>query len=553
MVEVNLKRNLPKSILFVDDEQDLGYLMSQWFSQIDKVKVDCAHSGEEAWKTAQEFHYDFIVLDWKIDGKLDGLALVNRFRQHRYYHDVPVLVISGFLSKKEFSIVEEFPLTGIFEKPLQEQAFFKSIANLNQDCTWYKKQQATITKSIEKCVKNEQVLTQLIVKMLHKTNNPAVMLTLVGKALLNLGVEDKAEMVFLKALEKKPSSAFLNNELGKIYLKKGSLDEASKYFEKALMHSPDNIERLCNLGNIELQKMHLDKAESYFNRASSIDQGDKSAESGKILSDNISEWLKEQDSIPANFASMLNSIGISMARKGSFNKCIEHYQSALKHVYTDSLKAKVSFNLGLAYLRWRKAGKANSWFKTALSHDPTFEKANQWIDKLSNPQPSRKARDAEQAILAELSQEDYSSTNDDFENFAMPSPLVGDFVSREGGDQLNYNSGGGTLDFLDERMGHHNIDGDDGGYNISDKLFTYIDRTPVPSKCLAISKNKLEIQTNTEVKIDCKLVLIVDDKGYEFDIISNTPSQADDVFGFRMILHAADKGIDLTEILDNDS
>ncbi|MFK7826417.1 MAG: response regulator transcription factor [Oligoflexales bacterium] len=148
MVAGNKKLNLPKSILFVDDEEDLGYLMNHWFSQNDHVKVDCTHNGEEAWKTAQGFHYDFIVLDWKIDGKLDGLALVNRFRQHRFYCDIPVLVISGFLSKKEFSIVEEFPLTGIYEKPLQEQAFLQAISNLYQDCVWYKKQQVTITKSI---------------------------------------------------------------------------------------------------------------------------------------------------------------------------------------------------------------------------------------------------------------------------------------------------------------------------------------------------------------------------------------------------------------------
>ena len=534
----------------MDDEEDLGNLVNFWCNQLEHMKVDCAQKGEEAWKMSQGFHYDFIVLDWKIDGNLDGLALINRFRKHRFYCDIPILVISGFLSKKEFSIVDELPLTGILEKPLQEQPFFKAVSSLYQDCNWYKKQQATITKAIEKCINDEKALTQVIIKMLHKTNNPASMLTSIGRALLHLGVEDKAEMVFLKAVEQKPNSAYLNNELGKIHLKRGELDDACKYLEKALQFSPDNIDRLCNLGNIELQKMHLDKAATYFNKASSIDSEDKSVKGGKVLTANISEWLKEQDSIPASFASMLNSIGIGMARNGSFNKCIEHYQSALKHVYTPDLKAKVSFNLGLAYLRWRKAGKANNWFKAALNHDPTFEKANHWMEKLRQPKPVTMSQDPSHPIQESYSVEPFKEvdfeSNDDFESFSSNSSFATDFVRQDADGRLSY-GGNDSLDFLDEKIGQVTSEHDD--YNISDKLFTYIDRKPIPSTCLAVSKDKLEIQTFTEIKVDSKVVLVVDDRGYEFDIISNTPAKTDDIYAFHMILHAVDRGIDLQQIL----
>ena len=547
MTAENLKKDLPKSILFIDDEEDLGNLMKIWFTEIGNMKVDCFQDTEEAWKSSQSFHYDFILLDWKIDGKTDGLALLNRFRQHRHYCDIPIVVISGFLSKKEFSIVEEIPFTGRLEKPLQKQHLLKTISNLNKDCLWYKKQQASISKNIEKLIDNEKALSQLIVKMLQNTNNPVSMLNSIGKALLNLGADDKAELVFLKALEKKPNSVYLNNQLGKIYLKKERLDEATRHLEKALMYSPDNVERLCNLGNIEMQKMHLDKAEKYFDKASSIDKDDKSAKSGKVLSENISRWLKEQDSIPENFASMLNSIGISMARNGNFNKCIEHYQSALKHVYTPDLKAKVSFNLGLAYLRWKKVEKANAWFKESLSHDPTLEKASDWIDKLSKRKSGEKINVTKEHYETDLSIQDQIEENlfySEDENLAAPTSSK-DYVRQEGDNLLHYGNHN-DLETISEPI---DSDGVNLANCISDKLFTFIDRKPIPCTCLAVTQNKLEIQTFSEVKVDSKLVLIVDDRGYELDIMANEPAEIDQMYGFRMVLHAADKTIDLTKIL----
>lgn len=582
MANDNQKLNLPNSILFVDDEEDLATLMNHWFKDLDYVKLDCAHGGEQAWEVAQKFHYDFVVLDWKIDGKLDGLGLINRFRQHRYYAEIPILVISGFLSKKEFSIVDEMPFTGRLEKPLQQKAFLKAVSNLNDDCIWYNKNQQMITKSIQKCMGDDRALSQLIVKMIDKTNNPASLLSSVGKALLQLGADEKAEMVFLKALEKKPNSASLNNHLGKLCLKKGRLDDATRYLERAMLYSPNNIERLCDLGNIEMQKMELDKAVGYFDKASSIDQADESAKGGKVLTENISNWLKHQDSVPGNFASMLNSIGISMAREGSFQKCIEHYESALKHLHSPELKAKVSFNLGLAFLRWKKLAKANSWFKQALAHDPKFEKANHWVEKLSSPTDNASTNSADKAgdnvaKMEDFTEETFTSegesyvpasesfapevenilSNDlasDAENFisgddlaSIPSPISSkDFVQQDD-NMLNYGDDKDVFDLIDDHAKSNEPSTDD--CNISDKLFTVSDRKPIPSTCLAVSKNKLEIQTTTELNEDSKVVLIVNDKGYEFDIVSNKPANTEENFGFHMILHAVDKGIDLNQIL----
>src|SRR5690606_15718130 len=86
--------------------------------------VDCFDNGNDAWQASRNHRYDFIILDWKIP-ELSSLALFNRLKSDASYQNTPILVMSGFLNKKDFSLLNEFPNTTNIEKPFSVKFFIK--------------------------------------------------------------------------------------------------------------------------------------------------------------------------------------------------------------------------------------------------------------------------------------------------------------------------------------------------------------------------------------------------------------------------------------------
>ena len=108
--------------------------------------------------------------------------------------------------------------------------------------------------------------------------------------------------------------------------------------------------------------------------------------------------------MPETFAGILNCIGVNMVRSGQFSDGIEHYNSALVHVNDEGIKAKLSFNLGLGYLRWKKPQQALDWFQRSKTYNPEFKKAEKYIENLEQ----RDEHDKESFMPNELENEELS-------------------------------------------------------------------------------------------------------------------------------------------------
>ena len=76
------------------------------------------------------------------------------------------------------------------------------------------------------------------------------------------------------------------------------------------------------------------------------------------------------------------------------NKEYVCYQAALEHVSDPDTRAKLSFNLGLGYLRWDKPDVAVPWFEQAADlTDRGFEKAAKYMQLAKKKMGSRKPVD----------------------------------------------------------------------------------------------------------------------------------------------------------------
>ncbi|MFC1558800.1 response regulator [candidate division KSB1 bacterium] len=82
--------------------------------------------GQE--KKIKKNHYDLILLDLKMKG-LDGeqvLTVVNRFN-----NSLPVLVVSGYLTKDKFINLKKMGVKGFITKPIDINKFYQAV---NQIC-----------------------------------------------------------------------------------------------------------------------------------------------------------------------------------------------------------------------------------------------------------------------------------------------------------------------------------------------------------------------------------------------------------------------------------
>ena len=373
------ENDLGKIFILEDDTSLAGMIMNDFRIQ-GFTKLTHAPDGEKAWEILEKEKFDFILMDWKVPN-LSSLAIFNRLKQHRHYKKVPILVMSGFLNTKDFSILSEYHNTSNIEKPFVIKFLLSKMHILKKEANWYLKQEAKVKKLLKELDVKDYLFEKSVYTLLSGSPNPLPISICLGKALREKKEYEYAKKILHSALRYGENAVILS-ELGKIYLLEGNLTKAKQFLEQAHQKSPDNLERLCSLGNVYLENLELYKAEETFSKALEIDGESHLAQSGKVLTNNIEKWLAGAVSVPETYAGILNSVGIAMVRSGQFTEGIEHYTSALLHVQQHEIKAKLGFNLGLAYMRWKKPKSALKWFKRSKFFNPSYIKVNHYIEKI---------------------------------------------------------------------------------------------------------------------------------------------------------------------------
>ena len=423
--------NLPKSVLILEDDVPLAGMLTNELRSIGVRSVDRYENGNQAWKACQKKHYDFIIMDWKVPA-LSSLALFNRLKQDSYYRNTPIMVMSGFLDKKDFSLLGEFHNASNIEKPFAVKFLINKMQVLLKESRWFVQQESRFKSLVSELERNQELDENELIKVVNEAPNPVPVAICLAKALREKLKYDLAESILLKALKYSDNTVLLS-EIGKIYLQKGDNEKAKSFLKRATKKSPDNLERLCNLGDLHLKDLDVEEANEAFHRACSIDNENPIAKSGKVLVNNIEKWMSGVISIPETFAGILNSIGVNMVRSGQFSDGIEHYNSALIHVNDEIIKAKLSFNLGLGYLRWNKPQEALDWFQKSKIYCPDFKKAEKYIDNLERDSDGKEPFMPNELENEEISDEvmgklgeSFESTNPDVSDLNVgsgPAPL----------------------------------------------------------------------------------------------------------------------------------
>jgi CheY-like chemotaxis protein len=373
-------------VLVVDDEVSNLTLIKNYLKQQNQFDVDTFSDGDEAWEGIRKQTYNFVVMGWRLKG-LTGIALLNRIRSLPATSMLPVVVSSGMINRNDFRILGEFPNTKLLEAPFTRIQFERTLESILKEKIWYQTNAEVVRSIVESARGKQQNLEEQIEKVLKNAPNPAPLALLAVRALVGNGHDDTAKKILDEILSRTPNNVGALNELAKIHCRSKNYASAFDALTLAKDLSPQNMQRICLLGEVSLSLRDPFGAKKYFNEALEIDKQDEIAAAGVTISSNMLEFPAYCNGVAltASFASLLNTIGIAFVRKGKFEKGIEQYLSAMMFVRESLEIAKISFNLGLCYMRWGKRAKALPWFeKSHRFYGGKFNKSENYILALKN-------------------------------------------------------------------------------------------------------------------------------------------------------------------------
>ena len=377
----------PRRIVIVDDEKAVLLALERAFLDAGVKDVMTFEDGTSAARIiASGAAVDAFVVDWRLPD-IGGIALINRIRAQVAFDRTPVLVLSGFLDKRDFRLAAEFPLLALVEKPSHANFVFKKLGELFRERDFFDAESQTIASEIQSLVPRANFIDkgwEALRSKLRQAPRPAPVYFIAMRLLRARGMENMAEILLQDLLNLDPDCAPALIEMGRKKIAVGNLPAAIKLLQRAEALAPRNLDRLCLLGDAQIRSLRSSEARETFTEATTIDAKDDRVISGLQIATNMERHLGVLDAskMQGSLASMLNAIGVVMVREGKIEDGVHHYQSAIRYAENDVDWIKLGFNLGLAYMRWHKPLDASVWFKRAWDRSKgSFFKAKRHFDQ----------------------------------------------------------------------------------------------------------------------------------------------------------------------------
>ncbi len=397
------KKVLVKTAAIDDDADILQYVHDSIVNANDKqigFEITTFSDSVELWNDVQKKSYDLIITDWKMP-HLSGLGLLNRIKMLEQYQFIPVVIITGFLETKDFRLLDEFPFVALVEKPFTAGKLTNNVLALIHQVEKFKKQVGVLDQLLAVEELDFGQIEKTCETLLEQSRSQIRTVLYIARRATNMGHQEFALRLYELILTHDNTCIQALTELGKDALRNHDMEKAKTLLFQAQVRSPQNLERLCMLGQAELENISPDQALNHFKEALAIDPSSKKAKDGLKLTETLKEITTQNSlgiDITGNFASMMNAVGIALARGGNPKGGIEHYISALNYAMTPNAKARLAFNIGLSYMREKKANEGASWFEMATRLDPTYDRAKEYYEKVRN---------AEGVVPLPIGSEDY--------------------------------------------------------------------------------------------------------------------------------------------------
>lgn len=119
-------KKLMKAVI-VEDEAIIRLNLKLILSQLDCETVGETGKGEEAIEMARKNNPDFICMDIKLQGKIDGIETAKRICE---FSDVPILFMSAYSIKEKENLIKLKNEIFFLVKPIQKEQIENAIKSL---------------------------------------------------------------------------------------------------------------------------------------------------------------------------------------------------------------------------------------------------------------------------------------------------------------------------------------------------------------------------------------------------------------------------------------
>jgi len=361
--------------------------------ELQKFGIGEMHTMDSANATIRqlkEMPHALLVIDWE-HGE-ESVVQVLQAAQGTYKVDTrPIYFLASELSPKLVSIASDYNIIQIHvgeitPKDIQaELSTITSFSYLSAHCQQIFHETA-VCRSQGEWKKAEGLLQKL---QLAEPTNIRVGLEL-GENYFETADYDAATDIIDRMLAIDPNNMRARHIHARILLKRGDHEQAMALLEDLCERGTLNLDRLVDLGQCLISMDRADDAAKQFDKALKLDGESKRASAGKsqcdLLLGNINEavLLMRQIADDKEVAAIFNNTAIICIRRGQYEKGLSLYQAAVSQVGENpAIQARITFNMGIGYLRWSKKPEACLAFTRALELDASFTKARHNVLVLS--------------------------------------------------------------------------------------------------------------------------------------------------------------------------
>lgn len=104
-----------KKVLIVEDDMILMMINKKYIQSLGHQIVAAVTDGESAIKAAKELLPDYILMDIRIEGDLDGIETAEKINE---FANIPIIYVSGNSDPKTKERAEKTNMCGFFIKPI---------------------------------------------------------------------------------------------------------------------------------------------------------------------------------------------------------------------------------------------------------------------------------------------------------------------------------------------------------------------------------------------------------------------------------------------------
>lgn len=336
--------------------QDLG---------CDNVRVFA--DGGECWQTIQGGEVPGILLtEWKMP-QVTGLQLLQRLRSAGH-HETMLVVTSSLVSKAELPVLKEMTVCALLPKPY-------TLRDLSSCMTWLGSEMddpsdarmlGTKVRATIRSGKLDEAKRHIDALIVKSGADNAVVLELCAELSMAHGFADEAKRLSMESLRKQGNSVTALSVLAKALLQLGQTGEALKVMERAHQLSPTNVERVCAIAEANDDLGNGEAAQKALAAAKGLDAGSQTVNGAAM---NIALAHGDLESARTAMNSLipievsvryLNNKAVAMVRGGKLNEAIQLYENALSLIPEKeaSVLGSVRLNLALAQMRIHDYQKA---------------------------------------------------------------------------------------------------------------------------------------------------------------------------------------------------